>query len=283
MRIQSLLNTPELLSANNSSVCRRSEKGYGYGLSNYEASLYSPRKLVSPTGWSKCEPRVAWTILRWFIDKTFWNHSPVRGSVVSVDLELLHSIHAFQGAESLQINPLIYKCCRLKMFSCPHCVILLTCSGTLLDPVTNCRNLALSVWSKLLSARQNLNTNVASYDGSVGGAFAGTHQTIWRLVALYLWYSVLAFRSSMLMSGRPDSSSSSSCSLKMAISLQSWHCTYKQFYPDCPYHLTFGEWCRRIPPGKPRAASWWLPSSSSDTRAWCSPSCCRQLPGSSEV
>ena len=161
MRIQSLLNIPELLSANNSSVCRRSEKVYGYGLSNYEASLYSPRKLVSPTGWSKCEPRVAWTILRWFIDKTFWNHSPVRGSVVSVDLELLHSIHAFQGAESLQINPLIYKCCRLKMFSCPHCVILLTCSGTLLDPVTNCRNLALSVWSKLLSARQNLNTNIA--------------------------------------------------------------------------------------------------------------------------
>ena len=106
MRIQSLLNTPELLSANNSSVCRRSEKVYGYGLSNYEASLYSPRKLVSPTGWSTCEPRVAWTILRWFIDKTLWNHSPVRGSVVSVDLELLHSIHAFQGAKSLQINPL---------------------------------------------------------------------------------------------------------------------------------------------------------------------------------
>jgi hypothetical protein len=29
-------------------------------------------------------------------------------------------------------------------------------SGTLLEPVTNCRNLARSVWSKLRSARQNL-------------------------------------------------------------------------------------------------------------------------------
>lgn len=35
----------------------------------------------------------------------------------------------------------------------------------------------------------------------------------------YLWYSVLAFRSSMSMVGKPEISSSSSCSVKMEISL----------------------------------------------------------------
>ena len=46
-----------------------------------------------------------------------------------------------------------------------------------------------------------------------------SYQTIWRLVTLYLWYSVLAFKSSMLMSGKPESNSSNSCSLKIAINL----------------------------------------------------------------
>ena len=33
--------------------------------------------------------------------------------------------------------------------------------------------------------------------------YSGTDQTICRLVAVYLWYSELAFRSSILMSGNP--------------------------------------------------------------------------------
>ena len=35
----------------------------------------------------------------------------------------------------------------------------------------------------------------------------------------YLWYSVLALRSSMSMVGRPEMSSSNSCSVKMEMSL----------------------------------------------------------------
>ena len=98
-----------------------------------------------------------------------------------------------------------------------------TCNGTLLDPVTNWRNFALSVWSKLRRARQNLKRQIMQhYCADIGGNTEdrATHQTIWRLVTLYLWYSVLAFKSSMLMSGKPESNSSNSCSLKIAISLK---------------------------------------------------------------
>ena len=67
-------------------------------------------------------------------------------------------------------------------------------------PVTNCMNLALSVWSKDRNALQN--------------------QIICNEFAWYLWYSVLALRSSISMTGRPLTKSSNSCSLNIEISLR---------------------------------------------------------------
>ena len=46
-----------------------------------------------------------------------------------------------------------------------------------------------------------------------------TGPSTWIELDWYLWYSVLAFKSSMSMVGRPEMSSSSSCSVKMEISL----------------------------------------------------------------
>ncbi|MDA4133292.1 MAG: hypothetical protein OK454_09250 [Thaumarchaeota archaeon] len=50
-----------------------------------------------------------------------------------------------------------------------------------------------------------------------------------------MWYSVVLFQSSTSMSGRPEISSSSSCSLKMEISaagMISWNPTVEKRDPD---------------------------------------------------
>ena len=100
-----------------------------------------------------------------------------------------------------------------------------------------------------------------------------TYQTIWRLVTLYLWYSVFAFKSSMLMSGKPESNSSNSCSLKIAINLgcKSLRLDHRTFNKK----FTCVGWCRRIPRGRRPIVSWWRQSSSLDRRAWCSRPCSR--------
>ena len=95
-------------------------------------------------------------------------------------------------------------------------------------------------------------------------------------MAVYLWYSVLAFRSSMLMSGRPDSSSSSSCSLKIAISLKNGDLSIRRINRNIV--LTFWEWCHKIPQGRQITASWSLQSSSFDRPAWCNPACSHRWP-----
>ena len=101
--------------------------------------------------------------------------------VVPVDLELLGPVHPLQGPETLQtggvratdrhqtgeskekvVARLTSRMSpwppRMILLDSPGHMKVLTCRGTLLDPVTNWRNFARSVWSKLLRARQNLGT-----------------------------------------------------------------------------------------------------------------------------
>ena len=86
-------------------------------------------------------------MLRWKIR----SHSPVRGPVISVDLELLNSVHSLQSSKSLG-RLILVNSSKGPLIKIEY----LTWRGTLLDPVTNWRNFARSVWSKLLRARQNL-------------------------------------------------------------------------------------------------------------------------------
>lgn len=99
------------------------------------------------------------------------------------------------------------------------------CNGTFDVPVTNCRNFARSAWSKLRNARQNHWICIRDETRECDNTFTQIFFLIFRFVvtciefAWYLWYSVLAFRSSISTFGRPEISSSSSCSLNIEMSL----------------------------------------------------------------
>ncbi len=103
------------------------------------------------------------------------------------------------------------------------------CNGTFDVPVTNCKNLARSAWSKLRNARQNhwiykkfCSKLIFSF---IDFARIHFHCSNWfnELTCIefawYLWYSVLAFRSSISTLGRPEINNSSSCSLNIEMSL----------------------------------------------------------------
>ena len=87
-----------------------------------------------------------------------WNKERKEVPVISMDLELLGSVHSLQRSKALdnegEFLRILSDCETRKMTN------LQTCNGTLLDPVTNWRNLARSVWSKLLRARQNLKSQI---------------------------------------------------------------------------------------------------------------------------
>lgn len=98
--------------------------------------------------------------------------------------------------------------------------------GTLDVPVTNWRNFALSAWSKDLKALQNhwiyRERKEQNNRNSINVTFPSWLYKLKLLTCReftwYLWYSVFAFKSSMSILGKPETSSSNSCSLNIEIS-----------------------------------------------------------------